>query len=308
MLALALLAGCATPAERFAATAGAMGLERQVVTGAGFRHVLFWKDRGRAGTVLHVYIDGDGTPDIGGAIRPPIPPRAIRSCSAFSISTLDRRCCSGAPCYDGLADDAGCRPALWMDERYSEAVVASMAAALREILAQGPCCRVAWFGHSGGGSLAVLLAARVPRRRPWSRPRPISTSTPGRRHAAPGRSSARSIRRASRRSSAAVVQRHYAGGRDEVVPPEVTRKAWARASPPTVILDYDHRCCWEKLWPGLLADLAKQDAVRAGEGAQATSIRADRDGDRDPAGSPPPAFDRQFRPPMRHRRGKALRL
>src|SRR5580765_1079661 len=161
MLALTLLGGCATPAERLAATAGAMGLERQVVTGAGFRHMLFWKDRGRAGTVLHVYIDGDGTPDIGGY---PAADPTSRNPLMLRLLDLDPgpAVLLGRPCYDGLADDAGCRPALWMDERYSEAVVASMAAALREILAQGPYKRVAWFGHSGGGSLAVLLAARVP--------------------------------------------------------------------------------------------------------------------------------------------------
>jgi hypothetical protein len=56
----------------------------------------------------------------------------------------------------------------------------------------------------------------------------------------------------------AVVQRHYAGARDGIVPPEVTRKGLAPGVPLTVIPDYDHRCCWEKLWPGLLADLAKQ--------------------------------------------------
>jgi hypothetical protein len=36
------------------------------------------------------------------------------------------------------------------------------------------------------------------------------------------------------------------------------REILAPGVPLTVIPDYDHRCCWEKLWPGLLADLAKQ--------------------------------------------------
>ena len=35
-----------------------------------------------------------------------------------------------------------------------------MAAALRGILRAGGHHRVAWFGHSGGGTLAVLLAPR----------------------------------------------------------------------------------------------------------------------------------------------------
>src|SRR5262245_35807227 len=159
--ALVLLAGCATPGERFAETAGAMGLERQVIAGAGFRHVLFWKKGGRTGGVLHVYIDGDGTPDIGG--YPSADPTS-RNPLMLRLLELDPgpAVLLGRPCYNGLADDAGCRPALWTDERYAEAVVASMAAAARAILAQGPYERIAWFGHSGGGSLAMLLAARLP--------------------------------------------------------------------------------------------------------------------------------------------------
>ncbi len=257
ILALALLGGCATPAEHFAETAGAMGFERQVVTGAGFRHVLFWKNRGRAGPVLHVYIDGDGTPDIRGY---PAADPTSRNPLMLRLLELDPgpAVLLGRPCYYGLADDLGCHPALWMEERYSEVVVASMAAALREILAQGPYRRVTWFGHSGGGSLAVLLAARVPETGAvvtaaanldidaWAESRGarplVGSLNPAHQPALPPE----------------VVQRHYAGGRDEVVPPEVTRKGLGPGVPLTVIPEYDHRCCWEKLWPDLLADLAKQ--------------------------------------------------
>jgi hypothetical protein len=257
VLALALLGGCATPAERFAETAAAMGLERGVVTGAGFRHALFWKNRGRAGAVLHVYIDGDGTPDIGGY---PAADPTSRNPLMLRLLALDPgpAVLLGRPCYDGLADDAGCRSALWMDERYSEAVVASMAAAVREILAQGPYRRVAWLGHSGGGTLAVLLAARVPETvavvtvaanldtDAWAasrRARPLAGSlNPARQPALPP----------------GIVQRHFAGARDEVVPPDVTRKGLGPGVPLTVVPDYDHRCCWEKMWPGMLAELAEQ--------------------------------------------------
>src|SRR5215468_5266198 len=156
-----LLVGCTAPAERFADTAAAMGLERQVVAGAGFRHVLFWKGRGRPARVLHVYIDGDGTPDIGG--YPAVDPTS-RNPLMLRLLDLDPgpAVLLGRPCYYGMAAEAGCRPSLWMDERYSEAVVASMAAALPEILTHGSYRRVALFGHSGGGSLAMLVSARVP--------------------------------------------------------------------------------------------------------------------------------------------------
>src|SRR5262245_36969268 len=66
----------------------------------------------------------------------------------------------GRPCYHGLAASPGCESALWTASRYSPAVIDSMAGALRRILRTGGYNRVAWFGHSGGGALAVLLAPR----------------------------------------------------------------------------------------------------------------------------------------------------
>lgn len=257
ILALAFLGGCATPAEHFVETAGAMGLQRSVVNGAGFRHALFWKDADRAGAILHVYIDGDGTPDIGGY---PAADPTSRNPLMLRLLALDPgpAVLLGRPCYDGLADDPGCRPTLWMDERYSEPVVASMAAAMREILAQGSYRQVAWFGHSGGGTLAMLLAARVPQTAAvvtvaanldidaWA----------ASRHARPLTGSLNPARQAA--LPPAVIQRHYAGGRDEVVPPAVTRAGLGPGVPLTVVPDYDHRCCWETMWPAMLAELAKQ--------------------------------------------------
>jgi hypothetical protein len=235
-----------------------MGLERQVVTGAGFRHVLFWKDRGRAGTVLHVYIDGDGTPDIGGY---PAADPTSRNPLMLRLLDLDpdRRCCSGAPATTAWPTTPAVAPPYgWMS-----------AIPRPWWRAWPPRCgkywrRVPTSGSPGSGTAA---AAAWPccwprgcrRRRPWSRPRPISTSTPGRRHAAPGRSSARSIRRASRRSPRRWFSVTTPAAATRSSRRRVTRKGLGPGVPLTVIPDYDHRCCWEKLWPGLLADLAKQD-------------------------------------------------
>jgi hypothetical protein len=51
------------------------------------------------------------------------------------------------------------------------------------------------------------------------------------------------------------MQRHYAGARDQIVPPDITRRG-AKTADVTVVADYDHRCCWEELWPAVLADIA----------------------------------------------------
>jgi hypothetical protein len=49
-------------------------------------------------------------------------------------------------------------------------------------------------------------------------------------------------------------QRHYLGGRDRVVPPQIVSGRFDQA---TIVLmpDYDHVCCWLRAWPAILADL-----------------------------------------------------
>ena len=68
----------------------------------------------------------------------------------------------GRPCYFGLATSPNCTPAVWTHDRYSEKVVASMQAALEKYLQLHPYKHLMFVGYSGGGVLAMLLAARVP--------------------------------------------------------------------------------------------------------------------------------------------------
>ena len=67
----------------------------------------------------------------------------------------------GRPCYHGTVSEASCRPWVWTHGRYSESVVASMAAALEKIIEKYQIKVLALIGHSGGGTLAMLLAERI---------------------------------------------------------------------------------------------------------------------------------------------------
>ena len=74
-LSLTLLSGCAGPAERFADRASALGFDASRVEGEGFAHVVFRPatPRPNGGRVLHVYLDGDGTPwEHGGPAADPL--------------------------------------------------------------------------------------------------------------------------------------------------------------------------------------------------------------------------------------------
>jgi hypothetical protein len=243
--------GCRSAAERFLDVAAGRGLRAEEVDGAGFRHLVLVPERA-GGTTLHVYLGGDGVPWLGG--HPTADPTP-RDPLVLDLLALDRAPAVylGRPCYHGLARQPACSPALWTSARYGDAVVESLAVAARRIAAARRAERIVWLGYSGGGALAMLVAARVPEtagvvtvaanldveawadRQGWER---LTGSLN------PARQPPLSPR---------VYQRHYAGGRDRTVPVEASSRTVALV----VVPEYDHRCCWTALWPAVLADLAR---------------------------------------------------
>jgi pimeloyl-ACP methyl ester carboxylesterase len=148
----------------------------------------------------------------------------------------------GRPCYHGLGDDSRCAAALWTDERYSEAVVASMAAALEASTTLRRFDRLALIGYSGGGVLAMLLAARVPRTAAvvtvaanldvdaWTARHGYLRLTGSLNPAA------------EPPLPAGLYQRHYLGSRDRVVPPEIVSGGPFDRATLVLIPDFDHVC------------------------------------------------------------------
>jgi pimeloyl-ACP methyl ester carboxylesterase len=260
-LGLAVLSvGCRSPSERFRALAAARSFHAEVVTGTGFQHLVL-SAAPRPGRMLHVYLDGDGVPWLGG--YPAVDPTP-RDPLVLDLLALDPgpAVYLGRPCYHGLDGGPPCVPGLWTSARYSDDVVASMAAAARRVLAARGATGVVWLGYSGGGVLAMLLAARVAETTgvitlaanldvdAWAnRPGwlPLAGSLdPARLPSLPSH----------------IVQRHYAGGRDRQVPVEVTRGGVAAGAELVVVPDYDHRCCWQTRWPAVLADLERDARTR----------------------------------------------
>lgn len=213
-----------------------------------------------AGPVLHVYIEGDGRPWLG-------PNRIAEDPTGRRLMMLELAALDpapilylGRPCYFDTAD-AACTPEWWTFYRYGATVVQSMNAVL-DRYAQA-FAGVALFGHSGGGTLTMLMAARRSDvgvlvtvggnldTHAWTAQHnyaPLTGSLdPARQPPLP----------------AAIRQLHLLGEEDEVITREMIEPVVQRQPDAElrVLPDYDHRCCWEQLWPSLLRELAASPAA-----------------------------------------------
>ena len=247
--------GCATPAQRLDARALDLGYRRMVLQGAGINHVAYFKDGRETGNrILHVYLEGDGTPWVRKGV-PAVDPTP-RNPVMLDLMSLDPApgIYLGRPCYNGLRDKA-CTPDLWTNNRYSESVVAGMSEILGGVLAEYQS--LVLLGHSGGGTLAMLLAERQARVHAVVT---VAANLDTERWAALHRQQSLngSLNPATMPPlRPGVLQMHFAGAEDENVPPHLVRDA-IRQQPAArfkVISKQDHSCCWREVWPMVLDGL-----------------------------------------------------
>ncbi len=251
----AVLTGCAISQHRdIDQTARASGFERRVVQGKRFQHVIWLNRPARPGDVLHVYLEGDGSPWIRQVwvASDPTPERPLM----LRLMRMDdvRSVYLGRPCYFGLAKQPVCEARYWTGARYSEAVVASLQQALQRIIDETGAGELVFMGHSGGGTLAMLLAERFPQTRAlvtlagnldidgWTELHgwlPLHES----------------LNPATREPlSPAIYQLHLAGSDDRAIPPALIEAVVARqpGARLVVIPGFSHTCCWERIWPDVL--------------------------------------------------------
>lgn len=235
-----------------------LGFERGLVAGNGFHHVVYLKRADSGSDVVHVYLEGDGSPWVRGrwissdpGPREPLMLELMALDSAPSVYL-------GRPCYHGLSDQAPCDPALWTHGRYSHRVVEAMAQALEAIVLAHGYRQCVLIGYSGGGTLAMLLAERVANvlavvtvagnldPHAWAKHHdysPLLTSlNPAQRPPLPEQ----------------IYQLHLAAEDDDIVPAEISRAALIKqpGAEFRLIPDYDHVCCWHELWPSVLSELS----------------------------------------------------
>ena len=135
-----------------------------VVTGLNFKHRIvkgaYFHSPNKSANTLRIYIEGDGRPWTSRFQKAQDPSSKTPSLYPIMMADTQAALYLGRPCYFVTSDNA-CSPIWWTEKRYHQAIVNSMLIALQKNSTQ--FSRIIFIGHSGGATLAALLAPLEPR-------------------------------------------------------------------------------------------------------------------------------------------------
>ena len=245
--------GCTNPLREAANIASEGWLRPLVLPGAGgLQHAAYAREVAD-GDLLTVFVEGDGSPWIHGGTRVAQDPSARDPVALrLAAKTPGSVLYLGRPCYLQVTRDPSCSSRLWTSDRYSQEVVASMNQALRAYLRElAGRRRIVLVGHSGGGTIVVLMARDLPEviglitiagnldTEAWTRLHRYAALSNSMNPVTLGPLPPR------------VHQWHLIGTRDTNVPYEAAKAYLAQptAGQVRVYEGFDHACCWEREWP-----------------------------------------------------------
>jgi pimeloyl-ACP methyl ester carboxylesterase len=251
--------GCRAPNAKIDRFAAERAFERETVAGTDFHHVVMRNSFLLAGSVLHAYIEGDGMPFVNSATVAADPTPLHPLMLHLMALDLRRAVYVGRPCYFGLRIDRACNPSYWSTRRFSPEVVASMAAVIREEMQRAGASSVQLFGHSGGGALVVLLTRQLSVNALVTIGGNLDTDAWANVHGYTPLIGSLNPADVVLDPVLAVRATHFVGSEDTVVPASLVHRAAERIGG-TVreIPGFSHQCCWERMWPSVLAEMARE--------------------------------------------------
>jgi hypothetical protein len=255
---------CATESvERFASKEG---FTTELLEGKGFQHHVSWRrsDNQQSDTAW-VFIEGDGRPWLqdGTVISDDPSPRHALALQ-LAAQTRGTVLYLGRPCYFKARTDVRCSSTLWTVDRFSAHVVASMNEALYFAMQRLHVRRVVLVGHSGGGTLAALMATDLI----GAQRAPAAVVTiAGNLDVNAWTSQHRYLPLVGSRNPAneaplpaSVQQFHIVGMKDTNVTPQMSARYLERAPLERVWREsrFDHDCCWLLDWPRLYRRILRE--------------------------------------------------
>ncbi|WP_256679461.1 alpha/beta hydrolase [Pseudomonas sp. Fl4BN1] len=207
--------------------------------------------------VLTLYLEGDGFAWINSRQPSPDPtPLDPLALKLAMTQPTGNAAYLGRPCQYLGATRPPCQKRYWTGARFAEDVVLSLDQAADQLKARAGAQRLILVGYSGGGTLALLLAARR------SDVELVVTVAGNLDHASWTRRHMvtplkDSLNPANLRPSLANLRQvHLVGDADSVMPADLAKgfiasyPAGSRAIV-RVIPGYDHHCCWAQNWAEL---------------------------------------------------------
>ncbi len=215
---------------------------------------------------LHVYIEGDGEAFEHRFFVSRDPGPRYPMFLTMMQQDKNRSLYLGRPCYFINAtpdmNAKGCDSIYWTSARYSEKIIHSMVQALRIYLLRHPSKGVTLIGHSGGGAIAMLMAARMPEvdqvvtlagnlnTQAWAR---YHFYSPLKQSLNPATSITSAVPKR---------QLHYAGAKDDNIPAKLGNDFLNKLGfQYKIVADADHDCCWYQHWTSLLAEIETQMSI-----------------------------------------------
>jgi len=251
---VASLSGCVTPARHFTETAFELGFTSEIVRSAQFQHQIYSSNALMGGGILHVYLDGDGTPWEKNRWIADDP--TARNPLILRLMAQDKQAAIllGRPCYYGLNHSVECDNKYWTSHRYSKAVVDSMSSALNAWLAKHRFNEVVLIGYSGGGSIAMLMADTIKAvTKVVTLSANLDVTAWSQFH---GYSALKdSLNPADEtKLNEQVEQFHFAGQEDDIVPAFIINEYADSQNNAKYyeLAETDHSCCWEDEWSAIL--------------------------------------------------------
>lgn len=240
------MSGCATTSLKQTAQQR-LGVEYQTVETTKFP--LSSVVRLAHADTLRIYLGGDGRPWKRGS--PSNNPSGTERL-AFELFLKDPKATHyiSRPCYDIEPMPSDCQAKLWTSDRYSSAVIASLTEAISQLAGNS---NIELVGHSGGGTLAVLLAQQMPQvTRILTLGANLDHTAWTNFHNTPALSGSANAATTNRRVSGQEL--HLYGQDDREVPAALNQKYFDNNPSANIgIIDnFDHSCCWLEQWPDIL--------------------------------------------------------
>ncbi len=269
---LFMLAGCTTvpsPGERTGyanALAAAQGWVAENLD-AGHFVLRTYRPAQSKGGLLTIYLEGDGlawlTSTLPSTDPTPVNPLALQLALAQpsgEAAYLARPC-------QFIRDQTNCSARYWTDARFAREVITSTNQAVDQLKTRLGAKELVLVGYSGGGTVALLLAAER------KDVRQVITVAGNLDHAAwTALHRLKSLYASDnpvryRMALQSIPQIHLTGERDHTIPSELVLNFNSGYPPGTpsqvmVLPGYDHGCCWVAGWPELWRQHSRKDQER----------------------------------------------